>query len=387
MRGASNGQTRTRRHRSRLCRRIEPLTTNRWWQRGREVLSDWLGVLGVVAFFGAWELCTRFEIINPFYFPPFSKILAKGYELFANGTIWEHMWFSLTNFTIGFVVSVILGVVLGVPMGWYKNVSKTFDPLLSGIYATPLIALLPLIIMLFGLGSISKIIMTILAAVFPILINTMVGIANTDTRLITMARAFGAKDSQIFLKVSLPGSLPYLVAGMRVALGRALVYIVVAEQYGAATGSGLLELRRGAAFSNGRDVRADHYHRRPGRRAKRIAQIRRAALGQMEAAKIISRSPVLRRRAMKSTRLDLLFGFCAAVRRRQPRRRRSAENDGRPGRRQSRRRAFHASPSIKVSIKSMASTSKSSRPTPPPPCKRCSREKCRWLPARAPPLS
>jgi ABC-type nitrate/sulfonate/bicarbonate transport system permease component len=94
--------------------------------------------------------------------------------------------------------------------------------------------------MMFGLGSVSKIIMTILAAVFPILINTMVGIANTDHRLITMARAFGAHDHQIFLKVSMPGSLPYIVAGMRVALGRALVYIVVAEQYGAATGLGYL---------------------------------------------------------------------------------------------------------------------------------------------------
>ena len=150
------------------------------------------------------------------------------------------MWFSLTNFAIGLTVSIVIGVLLGVPMGWYKNVSKTFDPLLSGIYTTPLIALLPLIIMLFGLGSISKIIMTVLAAVFPILINTMVGIANTDVRLITMARAFGARDSQIFLKVSLPGSLPYIVAGIRVALGRALVYIVVAEQYGAAMGLGYL---------------------------------------------------------------------------------------------------------------------------------------------------
>ena len=216
------------------------MTTHRGWQRTREVISNWLGVIGVVSFFIAWELATRFEIINPFYFPPISAILAKGYELFANGSIWEHVWFSLTNFAIGFAASVALGVILGVPMGWYKNISKTFDPLLSGIYATPLIALLPLIIMMFGLGAISKIIMTILAAVFPILINTMVGIANTDHRLITMARAFGAKDSQIFLKVSLPGSLPYLVAGMRVALGRALVYIVVAEQYGAATGLGYL---------------------------------------------------------------------------------------------------------------------------------------------------
>lgn len=206
----------------------------------RELVSDWLGVIGVAVFFLTWELSTRLEIINPFYVPPFSKILVKGYELFANGSIWEHMWFSLTNFSIGFAISVILGVVIGVPMGWYKGVSKTFDPLLSGIYATPLIALLPLIIMIFGLGPLSKVIMTILAAVFPVLINTMVGISNTDHRLITMARAFGAKDSQIFLKVSLPGSLPYVVAGMRVALGRALVYIVVAEQYGAAMGLGYL---------------------------------------------------------------------------------------------------------------------------------------------------
>jgi NitT/TauT family transport system permease protein len=204
------------------------------------MLSDWLGVIGVLGFFAAWEISTQLEILNPFYFPPITKIIAKGYELFANGTIWEHMWFSLTNFAIGFVVSVALGVIIGVPMGWYKNISKTFDPLLSGVYATPLIALLPLIIMMFGLGAVSKIIMTVLAAVFPILINTMVGIANTDHRLITMARAFGAKDSTIFLKVSLPGSLPYIVAGMRVALGRALVYIVVAEQYGAATGLGYL---------------------------------------------------------------------------------------------------------------------------------------------------
>ena len=208
--------------------------------RVRDFAANWLGLIGIVAFFLTWELATRFEILNPFYFPPFSKIIAKGVELFVNGTIWEHMWFSLTNFAVGFLLSVALGVAIGIPMGWYKNISKTFDPLLSGVYATPLIALLPLIIMLFGLGAISKIIMTVLAAVFPILINTMTGIANTDHRLITMARAFGARDSTIFLKVSVPGSLPYIVAGMRVALGRALVYIVVAEQYGAATGLGYL---------------------------------------------------------------------------------------------------------------------------------------------------
>ena len=214
-------------------------TSVRWW-RFRNFVSNWLGLLGILAFFASWEILTRSDIVNPFYFPPFSKIIARGYELFANGSIWQHIQFSLTNFSIGFMISVVVGVIIGVPLGWYKNLTRAVDPLLSGIYATPLIALLPLIIMLFGLGPISKIIMTVLAAVFPIIINTMTGIGNTDHRLITMARAFGAKDSTIFLKVSIPGSLPYIVAGMRVALGRALVYIVVAEQYGAATGLGYL---------------------------------------------------------------------------------------------------------------------------------------------------
>jgi len=215
-----------------------PFTTNSASQV-RDV-TNWLGLFGIVAFFLAWEVATRFRILNPFYFPPFSQIIAKGYELFVSGMIWEHMVFSLTNFSIGFAIATVLGIVIGIPMGWYKNISRTFDPLLSGIYATPLIALLPLIIMLFGLGPISKIIMTVLAAVFPVLINTMAGIANTDHRLIMMSRAFGATDSTVFLKVSIPGSLPYIVAGMRVALGRALVYIVVAEQYGAAMGLGYL---------------------------------------------------------------------------------------------------------------------------------------------------
>ena len=218
----------------------KPLPSYTLAMRVRDLAANWLGLLGIVGFFLTWELATRLEILNPFYFPPFSKIIAKGVELFADGTIWQHMWFSLTNFAVGFVIAVVLGVIAGVPMGWYRSITRTFDPLLSGIYATPLIALLPLIIMLFGLGPLSKIIMTVLAAVFPILINTMTGIANTDHRLITMSRAFGAKDSTIFLKVSVPGSLPYIVAGMRVALGRALVYIVVAEQYGAAMGLGYL---------------------------------------------------------------------------------------------------------------------------------------------------
>jgi NitT/TauT family transport system permease protein len=205
-----------------------------------DVAEKSLGILGIVLFFLTWEIASRTAILNPFYFPPFSQVLYKGYELFVNGTIWEHMVFSLTNFAVGFGVAMLAGVLVGIPLGWYKGLSRTFDPLLSGIYATPLIALLPLIIMLFGLGAISKIIMTFLAAVFPILINTMIGIANTDSNLIKMSRSFGASDSTIFFKVSFPGSLPYIVAGMRVAMGRALVYIVVAEQYGAAMGLGYL---------------------------------------------------------------------------------------------------------------------------------------------------
>jgi len=217
--------------------RARPAGTAAWL---RDLAGRSLGVLGILSFFLAWEAASRTHLLNPFYFPPFSQIIAKGIELFASGVIWEHLIFSLANFSAGLITATIAGVLLGIPMGWYKGISRTLDPLLSGIYATPLIALLPLIIMLFGLGAISKIIMTFLAAVFPVLINTMAGIANTDAHLIRMSRSFGASDATIFLKVSVPGSLPYIVAGVRVALGRALVYIVVAEQYGAAMGLGYL---------------------------------------------------------------------------------------------------------------------------------------------------
>jgi len=205
-----------------------------------DLLNKSLGALGILFFFLAWEIASRTHLLNPFYFPPFSQIIAKGIELFAGGTIWEHLTFSLTNFSVGFVLAIVAGVLAGIPMGWYKTVSKMFDPLLSGIYATPLIALLPLVIMVLGLGAASKILMTFLAGVFPILVNTMTGIANTDRNLIRMSRSFCGSDTTIFLKVSIPGSLPYIVAGLRVALGRALVYIVVAEQYGAALGLGYL---------------------------------------------------------------------------------------------------------------------------------------------------
>jgi NitT/TauT family transport system permease protein len=215
---------------------IEPSLPLRLESKVRDLAGKGLGALGIILFFLAWELASRTHLLNPFYFPPFSQVIAKGIELFASGSIWEHMVFSLTNFSVGFAIATLAGILAGIPMGWYKGISKTLDPLLSGIYATPLIALLPLIIMLFGLGPMSKIIMTFLAAVFPVLINTMTGIANTDTHLIRMSRSFGARDATIFLKVSIPGSLPYIVSGMRVALGRALVYIVVAEQYGAAMG-------------------------------------------------------------------------------------------------------------------------------------------------------
>ncbi len=217
-----------------------PLTTNRLWQRSRAVLSDWLGVIGVVSFFAAWELGTRFEILNPVLFPAVQQDSSQRFRALRQ---WLHLGAHVVQpdqlrrrfFSFG-----VLGVMLGVPMGWYKNVAKTFDPLLSGIYATPFDRFLA-------------------ADHHDVRARRYLknhhddlgrGVSDHDQyhgrhrqhryRLITMARAFGAKDNQIFLKVSLPGSLPYLVAGMRVALGRALVYIVVAEQYGAATGLGYL---------------------------------------------------------------------------------------------------------------------------------------------------
>jgi ABC-type nitrate/sulfonate/bicarbonate transport system permease component len=215
------------------------------WRRHEHAL---IGTVSVLAFLVLWEAVAQFGLVNPLFTSSPSRIAAAGYELFASGTIYGDLAASGLEFFAGFGLAILIGVPLGVLMGWYSRVDAALDPFVSALYATPRIALLPLMLIWFGIGLMSKIAIVFLGAVFPILVNTITGMRTVDADFIKVARSFGSSDRQLFLKVALPSSVPLLLAGLRLGLGHGLIGIVVGEMFGATQGLGYLISVAGARF-------------------------------------------------------------------------------------------------------------------------------------------
>lgn len=208
-----------------------------------------LGFSSVVLFLAAWEYVGGYkELINPIFMSAPSRILKAGYGLFASGEIWNDLRVSGTEFIVGYVLAAVIGIPFGILAGWYKKFFYITDPFLSSLNATPRVALLPLIIIWVGIGIWSKIVIVFLGALFPILLNTLDGVKTTDERLLKAARSFGADDFQIFRTVVLPATVPFILSGLRLGVGRALVGIVVGELYAATAGIGFLITVAGATF-------------------------------------------------------------------------------------------------------------------------------------------
>jgi NitT/TauT family transport system permease protein len=219
------------------------------WRRYENTI---LGTVAVIIFLVIWEGVVDFGLINPLFTSSPSRIAVAGYDLFANGTIWRDLQVSGLEFFAGYGLAVIVGVPLGILMGWYGRVNAVLDPFVSALYATPRIALLPLVMIWFGIGLLSKVAIVFLGAVFPILVNTITGVRTINADFIKVARSFGSNDWQFFLKVALPSSVPLLLAGLRLGLGHALIGIVVGEMFGATEGLGFLIAVSGARFQTDR---------------------------------------------------------------------------------------------------------------------------------------
>jgi NitT/TauT family transport system permease protein len=207
-----------------------------------------LGIVAMLLFLAFWEMAVRLGWVNPLFTSSPSQIALTGYEMFADGSIYEHIRVSAYEFFVGYGAAIIIGVPLGILMGWYSRVNAVLDPFVSALYATPRIALLPLIMIWFGIGVMSKIAIVFLGAIFPILVNTITGVRTINADFVKVARSFGANDRQMFLSVALPSSIPLLLTGLRLGLGHALVGIVVGEMYGSTHGLGFLIATSGARF-------------------------------------------------------------------------------------------------------------------------------------------
>lgn len=206
-----------------------------------------LPVTSLMVFLSLWETVARLEIVNPLLISSPSRMVVAARWLLDHGLL-EDFRVSSLEFTLGYGMGVIIGIPAGIVLGWYRRAKLIFDPFISALYATPRVALMPLLLLWLGLGVESKIAVVFLGAVFPILVNVLSGMRTLDPQLLRCAYCFGAKDHQIFLTLAFPSTIPFMIAGMRLAIGRALVGVVVGELIGSNAGIGHMMSIAGATF-------------------------------------------------------------------------------------------------------------------------------------------
>src|SRR5436190_11101801 len=208
-----------------------------------------LGILSVGVFLLIWELIgNTLQLINPMFMSAPSLIWKAAVQLFGSGEIWNDLYVSGIEFGWGYLLSVIVGVPFGIAIGWYKRFAYICDPFVNAMNATPRVALLPLVIIWLGIGILSKVGIIFLGAVFSILINTRDGVKTTPLSLLNAARSFGASEWMVFKTVVVPSTIPFILTGLRLAVGRALVGVLVGELYAATAGIGFMITVAGATF-------------------------------------------------------------------------------------------------------------------------------------------
>jgi len=218
----------------------------RWWRRSGFTVM--LRVGGITLFFVAWEASSRAGWLDPLFASSPSLIIEKLIAMVADGSIWPHVAASATIASLGFGLSVVVGVPLGLAMGRSKTIRAVLEPFTTALNASPQVAFLPLLIIWLGIGLASKVALVFLGSFIIMVVNTETGVAQVDRRLVETARSFMANERQILLKIVLPAALPYIIAGMRLGIGRALVMVVVAEIYAATKGLGYLIFQAGGLY-------------------------------------------------------------------------------------------------------------------------------------------
>ena len=207
------------------------------------------GLLSITAGLALWEVLSRFVVANALFLAAPSQIVGAIFSLGETGELWRHIGVSGLEFVIGYAIASVLGIALGLAMASSALAKQVTQPWISGLYATPTIALAPLFILWCGIGIWSKVLVVIFLVLFPVTINTEAGLRTTSPRLIEMLRSFGATPRQIFLKVSLPSATPFILAGLKLGIGRGLIAVVVAELFGSRAGLGRLISQSADAFN------------------------------------------------------------------------------------------------------------------------------------------
>jgi NitT/TauT family transport system permease protein len=209
-----------------------------WVYEKRRML---LGFMSVILFFVFWEAIFSGPVkLNAFFMSKPSLVWEGFLYDFLSGKVMFELMVSLRPFLFGFIAAIVVGILVGTFMGWRQKIGYALDPLMTALYASPLVAVAPLVIIVFGVGVPGKAFLIFILSVFPFVFNTYAGVKAVDQILINVVRSMGGSERAIYFKVIVPSVLPYIIAGGRYAIGRALVGILVGEFYAASAGVGYM---------------------------------------------------------------------------------------------------------------------------------------------------
>ncbi|MFC0215874.1 ABC transporter permease [Paenibacillus chartarius] len=197
-------------------------------------------VAAIAALLAVWELAPRIGAVDSTFLPPFSEVLQAWWQLALSGELVSHFGSSIARSLTGFLLANAIFIPLGLLVGWYKPLASLLNPLLELFRNTAALALLPVFILILGIGETSKIAIVMYASSWPILLNTISGVRNVDPLLIKSARSMGLTPRKLFQKVILPASLPTVFTGVRLAGASSILVLVAAEMVGAKAGLGYL---------------------------------------------------------------------------------------------------------------------------------------------------
>ncbi|MCK1540957.1 ABC transporter permease [Bradyrhizobium sp. 179] len=205
--------------------------------KGRDRL---VGIATPVLLLGLWELAAHFGLLDVRFFPPPSAIVHQFGALIASGELGTNVMASLKRLGLGMLLGGIPALFLGLAMGVSRPLRAAIDPLISATYPIPKSAILPLVLLIFGLGEMSKVVMVALGAFYPIIINTVVGVANIDKIYLDVGHNYRANRWQVFRTIAFPGALPSIMAGVKLAVGMGLILIAISEMVAANDGIGYM---------------------------------------------------------------------------------------------------------------------------------------------------
>ena len=226
----------------------EEITTRSLWERSEPFV---LGAGSILLLLAMWEALPHVVTLSAgtkLFFTTPSQVAITLWKMFVDGTVWAPLAVSASGFGIGLGLSILVGLPLGVIIGRSRVLNAMLDPFITAFNATPRLVFLPLVMVWLGLGLWAKVLIVFIGAVFPILINTYEGVRNADRLLINVVRSFGAREWDIARLVVIPNAMPYIIAGLRLAIGRAVLGVVVAEFFGSEEGLGVMVVQAAGRY-------------------------------------------------------------------------------------------------------------------------------------------